>query len=351
MNNHDDMRKQLSAYCGGDLAPAERIRLEEHLAGCATCRAELADLQTALRLIRTTPESEPPPWLATRIMARVREQQRQKRSWLQRIFFPLRIKLPIEVAALLLVCVSGYYLARDVETELKQPAIQQEIPAAAPETGKPAGAPKQEAPAAAPPTSAPPPPAAKKELRPEKEMPAQPSASKAAEQVAPQQVPETPGKPAPQSAFAPAPPLMRGAPADEPLYGGTQPYQPSRSGKSAKLAKKAAKNKALGTGEHDMATSDATRGASGAPAGVPPPVRIRLIMNAPASAPGSLKDAVTRSGGSVIEDGLVRPNTVKARIPSVRMGELLERLGRLGRVAEQPQTGDTAGMVEIEIMW
>ena len=126
MNNHDDIRKQLSAYCGGDLEPAERMRVEEHLAECASCQAELADLQTALRLIRTTPESEPPAWLATRIMARVREQQREKRSWLQRIFFPLHVKLPIEVAALLLVCVSGYYLARNVETELKQPASRQE---------------------------------------------------------------------------------------------------------------------------------------------------------------------------------------------------------------------------------
>ena len=74
-------------------------------------------------------------------------------------------------------------------------------------------------------------------------------------------------------------------------------------------------------------------------------------MIAPASAPGALKEAVTRSGGSVIDDRLIRPNTIKARIPSVRMDELLERLGRLGTVVERPQTRDLPGMVEIEIIW
>ena len=47
MNDHDAMQKQLSAYCGDDLEQAERMRVEEHLAGCALCSAELADLQTA----------------------------------------------------------------------------------------------------------------------------------------------------------------------------------------------------------------------------------------------------------------------------------------------------------------
>ncbi|KAF0217362.1 MAG: hypothetical protein FD174_3328 [Geobacteraceae bacterium] len=356
MKNHDDIRKQLSAYCGGDLEPAERIRLEEHLAECDSCRVELVDLQTTLRLIRTIPELEPPAWLVTRITARVREQQQEKRSWLQRIFFPLHIKLPIEFAALLLVCVSGYYLARNVETELKQPAIRQDIPAATPKTDKPAGALKKKVPAAETPT--PEPPAAKKELRSEETMPAQPSASKAADQGAPQHVLESPGKPSPQPAFAPAPPVMkeeRGAPAAEALSGGASPYQPGHGAKSAKHAKKAAaemEKEAPGAGERDMLKSEAAGGASAAPAGVAlPKAKIRLDLIAPASAPGSLKEAVTRSGGSVIDNGLVRPHAIKARIPSLRMGELLEQLGCLGRVVERPQTRDLSGMVEIEIVW
>ena len=357
MSNHDDIRKLLSAYCGDDLESAQRMRIEEHLAGCASCRAALADLQTALRLIRTTPEAEPPPWLATRIMARVRQQQREKRSWLQRILYPLHVKLPIEVAALLLVCVSGYYLARNVESELKQQSSQEEIPAATPQTGKPAAAPKKEVPAAAPSPPAPP-PAAKKELRPEETAPARPPAAKGVDQVVPQHVPETPGKPSPQPAFAPAPPAMkeeRVAPAAEAQDGGALPYLTGHGVKAAKRAKSSAaemEKKALGRSEHDMATPEGVRGASDAPADVAlPPLRIRLEMTAPASAPGSLKEAVTRSGGSLIDDSRIRPHAIKARIPSLRMGELLERLGRLGRVVERPQTPDLPGMVEIEISW
>ena len=105
-------------------------------------------------------------------------------------------------------------------------------------------------------------------------------------------------------------------------------------------------------GERDMLNSEAAGGASGAPAGVAPPqVKVRLEMIAPASAPGSLKEAVTHSGGSVIDDGLSRPHTIKARIPSLRMSELLVQLGRLGRVVERPQTRDLPGVVEIEISW
>lgn len=361
MTNHTDIQKLLSAYCGGDLDPAELRRVEDHLAGCASCRAELADLQTALRLIRTTPESEPPPWLATRIMARVREQQQQKRSWLQRIFFPLHIKLPIEVAALLMVCVSGYYLARTVETELQQPLGRQELPAASRETGKPVEAPQEESPAALPSTPVLPRSAEKPTLPPKTDIPAAPAAPGTVDQGAPQQVPAAQGKPSPQPAFTPAPPTIKeeqGTPAVESPYGFTRSYELGQSEKSAQKAKKAKKaatkmeQAADGAAGHDMATPEAVRGATSSGAGVAVPrITIRLAMSAPASAPGSLKEAVTRSGGSVVDDGLVRPNTIKARIPSLRINELLELLTRLGTVVERPQTRDSAGMVEIEITW
>ena len=108
----------------------------------------------------------------------------------------------------------------------------------------------------------------------------------------------------------------------------------------------------LDKSEHNRAPSETTRGASGVPAGMAvSPARIRLTMADPASAPGSLKEAITRSGGSVIDDRFVRPNILKARIPSLRMNELLELLARLGTVMERPQTRDVAGMVEIEISW
>jgi len=357
MINHTDMQKLLSAYCGGDLDPAERIRVEEHLSECASCRAELADLQTALRLVRTTPEAEPPAWLATRVMARVREEREQKRSWLQRIFFPLHIKLPIEVAALLMVCVTGYYLSRTVETELQQPAGRQELPAVPTESAKPVKTPQQESPAALPTAPALPRPAEKPAPPPKTETPAAPAAPSAADQVTMQPVPEAPGKASPRPAFAPAPPAMkqeRSSPAAEEPVGFMRSVQPSPGGSAAKKAKEggAPMSKDLDAGGYNKAPSESARGASGAATGTAgPTVRIRLTLTDPASAPGSLREAITRSGGSVIDNRPARPGTIKARIPSQRMNELLESLARLGTVAERPQAKDLSGMVEIEIAW
>jgi hypothetical protein len=245
-----------------------------------------------------------------------------------------------------------------MEAELKQPAIQQELPAAPPETGKPAGAPRQQVFTAAPSTPAPPPPAAKRTPRPEEKIPARPTAPETTDQVAPQHVPEVPDKPFPYPAFAPAPRVMkkeRAAPAAEKEYGSTRSFKGSQSLEPAEHAMPAAAKmvkKALRMGEHDMIKSEAAEGAPGPPAGpVLQQVTIRLDMISPASAPGSLKEAVIRSGGSVIDGGRLRPYTIKARLPSVRMDELLEQLGRLGRVLERPPSRDLPDVVELEIIW
>lgn len=347
MNHHDDIRKLLSACSGGDLEPAERLRVEKHCAECAACRAELADLQTALRLIRATPEVEPPPWLATRVMARVREQQLNKRSWLQRIFFPLHIKLPLEALALLLVCVSGYYMARNVENELQQPAVREETVVATQESGKRVEVPA-EAPKAAPSPSAPPVPAANKEPGTEVKAPPRPAAPKAADQAAPQHVQERSGSPSTQFPFVPAPPTMkeeRAAPSAEPLSGSANSLPGSRKSKAAKRARSA--EPAMG----GFGAADSVKATSEAAGVAQPQIRIRLSLTTPSSAPESLMEAITLSGGSMIDDGHPRPRTLKARIPSPRMNELLERLGRLGKVVELPQPQDAAGIVELEIGW
>jgi len=49
---HRGLRRRLSAYLEGELAPGPRRRAEAHLAGCGPCRAELAALQRTLSLLR-----------------------------------------------------------------------------------------------------------------------------------------------------------------------------------------------------------------------------------------------------------------------------------------------------------
>jgi pyruvate/2-oxoglutarate dehydrogenase complex dihydrolipoamide acyltransferase (E2) component len=362
MNDHDEIRTKLAAYCGDDLGTAERRRVEEHLAVCEACRAELGDLQTALHLIRTTPEAEPPPWLAARIMARIREQQRKKRSWLRLFFFPLHVKLPFEVAALLLVCVSGYYMARTVETELQRPVSREETVAAPPQTGTHPDARRQMAPMApmapaapspaAPAPSTPPAAVDRSGADPEGPTPSQP-APKAVEQAAPQQRLEYHGTPSPTQNFAPAPRVMkeeRSMPAAEPMPDNIPAIRYVPGERAAKKAKKAASPPEAW--RRDSTGAETTSETAGArPELNRPLVRIRMTFANPAEAATTLREMVIRSGGSLDDEHPLQPNTLKARLPASRLREFLTRLERIGRIIDRPQPPDTTGSINMEIRW
>jgi anti-sigma factor RsiW len=349
MNNHDNIRTLLAAYCGNDLDKAERSRIEEHLAGCAICRAELKDLQTTLRLIKTTPEIEPPPWLATRVMARVREQQREKRNWLQRFFLPLHVKLPFEFAALLLVCISGYYMARTMETELPQPGIRREETVLAPpqiNTHTDAGTPKASAPKIPAPT--PSAPAVREETgtKPETAAPAR--------QSAPPQLPKYDEAPPQPRVFGISSQVMKEERATlaKPSAESAPAPVMLQSERAAKHAKKAKSAVAGETTRLDSAGAASSQKAAGsAPDLNVTVVRVRMKFTTPAEAPTTLREMIARSGGSLIEERSGQPNRIKARLHSPRLRELLDHLERLGKIVDRPQQPDTTGIIEIEISW
>lgn len=340
MNDHADILKLLSAYCGGDLNPADQARVEEHLVSCAVCRAELADLRSALRLIRTTPEVEPPPWLTGRIMARLREEQQQQRSWLQRLFFPLRIKLPLEALAVLMVCVTGYYLSRTPEPEMKGAIPQLEVPAAPRSAHIPAAGREPGSPAA---------------VRPESVVPGN-EPRQASKPAAPAQSPVSAAPPA----FAPAPPSFteeRLAPAAgagvESQNNAPAAELAGKSRDSVMKMKKAAPAREMQRRE-SVAPMQAERSTSdGAPAGAAyPQVTVRLSLTDAASAKQSVRKAIMISGGGVVElEQAPAERKLKARIPAERFSELMEQLGRLGRIVVRPAAPDATGLVEVVIEW
>lgn len=90
---HEALRIDLGAHALGALRPEEAAALEGHLAGCAACRAELAELRpaaTVLDELRSLtgptglPADQPtaPPGLAARIEADLAGHRR--RAWLRR---------------------------------------------------------------------------------------------------------------------------------------------------------------------------------------------------------------------------------------------------------------------------
>ncbi len=66
-------RKRLNPYLEGELGDAEQARIRTHLEACSACAAELDALQRTLGLLRGLPDVEPPPHLAQRIIARLRD--------------------------------------------------------------------------------------------------------------------------------------------------------------------------------------------------------------------------------------------------------------------------------------
>ncbi len=57
--NCQESRELMSGYLEQYLTESQTALVTEHLAGCAECRQELADLDETLRVVRGMPEREP----------------------------------------------------------------------------------------------------------------------------------------------------------------------------------------------------------------------------------------------------------------------------------------------------
>jgi len=66
-----DVKPDLEAYVDGELGPERAAFLEQHLAGCDECRAELAHLQAVVDALETWPLMAEPAHLKARVMAQV----------------------------------------------------------------------------------------------------------------------------------------------------------------------------------------------------------------------------------------------------------------------------------------
>jgi hypothetical protein len=104
-----DVQNRLHDYMEQTLPEPQRRQVEAHLKACSNCRQELSDMKASLVLIQNLDEVDPPPFLASRIMAEVRETS-QKQSWLKRIIFaPVRIPVGALAAFLILFSLLHVY--------------------------------------------------------------------------------------------------------------------------------------------------------------------------------------------------------------------------------------------------
>ncbi len=113
------IKEKISAYIENQLTLEETKLIEGHLGSCKGCSIFLEDLKKTVKYAQSLGEVEPPPWLTQKVMAKVREETEKKKSILHKLFYPLHIKVPIEVFATIAVAVTALYMFRTIEPQMK----------------------------------------------------------------------------------------------------------------------------------------------------------------------------------------------------------------------------------------
>lgn len=122
--NCEEIQKQLSEYIDSVLEGDRAETMGRHLAVCPRCNEEYADLAECRRLIAELTELDPPIGFAARIMARVNEENRQPPLW-ERLLYPLRVKVPLQAFAVLLIAVFSVYIYQRNDSETRPPSLPQ----------------------------------------------------------------------------------------------------------------------------------------------------------------------------------------------------------------------------------
>lgn len=114
-----DIEELLPLFLDERVSPLEQENVRRHLDGCASCAEKLAALKKTRALVADLGEVPPPPWLRQNIMAAVRDEAEKKRVW-ERWFYPLPIKVPLHIAATVVIAVFAVYVYRAGEGPMKK---------------------------------------------------------------------------------------------------------------------------------------------------------------------------------------------------------------------------------------
>src|SRR4030042_4881699 len=114
-----NVQKMLSSYIEGIISPEESKLIDEHLSACSKCKEALYDLKKTLEYVQNLEDVEPPEWLTQTVMTRIRSETEPRKGILQKLFYPLYIKLPIEAVAVVLIAVTALYIFKTLQPEIK----------------------------------------------------------------------------------------------------------------------------------------------------------------------------------------------------------------------------------------
>jgi Putative zinc-finger/Predicted integral membrane protein (DUF2275) len=107
--NCEEVEKYLSDFLDKSLDIERAQEIEDHLAACSVCSDEMASLAECQQLVSGLPAVEPPVGFTNRVMAQVREAANRP-SLRERLFLPLRMKIPLQATAVVLIAVLAAYI-------------------------------------------------------------------------------------------------------------------------------------------------------------------------------------------------------------------------------------------------
>ena len=110
------IRERLSAYLEKGVTPQEETLIERHLSTCRKCARALLDLKRTGEIVKDLDRVEPPPWMTQKVMSRIRAEEEKKGSVIQKLFFPLHVKIPIQAFATVVIAVVAIYVFKAVES-------------------------------------------------------------------------------------------------------------------------------------------------------------------------------------------------------------------------------------------
>jgi Predicted integral membrane protein (DUF2275)/Putative zinc-finger len=120
--NCQEVQKYLSDFLDESLDVEHSQTVSNHLAACAPCSEEMASLAECQRLVSGLPEVEPPVGFSNRVMAYVREAAPKPSLW-ERLFSPLRSKIPLQATAVVLIAVLAAYVYQKEKEPLQRESV------------------------------------------------------------------------------------------------------------------------------------------------------------------------------------------------------------------------------------
>jgi tol-pal system protein YbgF len=206
----EEARRAFTDLYDGTLSGPPLVDLSRHLDGCVTCRRHWVAFRLTAGALGDLRDEEPSPGFAARVVERI-EAPRWWRRLGSSLVLPLRVKLPIHAAALVMLGMAGLWVSQ------RSPEIQRAADPGAPPVERPV-------------TVSPPAPVAS--VPPPESKPA-PRTPKPAAPV-PRPVPPTPAPPAAAKVEAPA--IVRQEKAAPPPPAGAP--QPAAEAPTSSLAKR-----------------------------------------------------------------------------------------------------------------